>query len=64
MAALQDPVPAAQYMVKRFSRVYTVVSQDTAQESCALRQDVPDWLRAELASAELDDSHVAVIVPE
>ena len=63
-AVLQDPVPAAQYMVKRFSRVYSVVGQDTAQETCALVQDAPEWLCAELASAELDDSHVAVILPE
>ena len=58
---LLQPVPAAEYIARRFSKIYTVLTHATMDELCA-SLEVPGWLPAELDSD--DELHLAVLLPE
>ena len=59
-ANLPEPVPAAEYITKRFTRVFAALRNETVEELCSMMPGLPDWLNADMG-AEL---HFAVLIPE
>ena len=59
-AKLPEPVQAADYITKRFTRVFAALRHDTVEELCSMMPGLPDWLNAEM-DAEL---HFAILIPE
>ena len=62
--SLQQPIPASEYIAKRFSRVFTVLKHGHVEELCFNFPEIPAWLRAGLAGARPDDVHLAALIPE
>ena len=60
---LPEPVPAAEYIARRFSRVFTALSGPTVEELCSMFANVPAYLEAERRLADPEDLRSAVLIP-
>lgn len=63
--SLPKPVPADEYISKRFSKVYTYINQDSMEELCGMFEILPIWLASEAAGSDMRDSlHLAAMIPQ